>query len=473
VSSADPAGAGDAGTGNPDGAGDGQTITGARDTVGEAPEAHAPAEPAPSEPAPSEPALSEPALSEPALSEPALAGSAPPEPVPLVRPRDGTPAPLVDRADLEHLAAALAAGDGPVALDAERASGYRYGARAFLVQLRRADVGTALIDPVPLPDLSVLDGPLSGAEWVLHAANQDLACLAALGIRPRTLFDTELAARLAGLPRVGLGPLVEAVLGLHLAKGHGADDWSRRPLPATWLDYAALDVEVLIELRDAMADLLRRQGKWEWARQEFAAIVAAPPPAPRLDPWRRTSGIHQISDRRTLAAVRELWTARDGLARRRDLAPHRVLPDSAVVAAAKAMPATAEALAALPVFSGPAQRRQSALWLAAIQRARDLPASDLPPARLPSEGPPAPSRWSAKDPAAAARLAAARTGLAELSERLAIPVENLMTPDLVRRVLWRPPTTSELPARLAAGGARPWQIDLVAPILVASLTAAA
>ncbi len=398
---------------------------------------------------------------------------APPAPVPLLHPRDGTPDPIVTPDGLHALAASLATGDAPVALDAERASGYRYGARAFLVQLRQDGVGTALIDPVPLSDLAELDAPLSTSEWVLHAANQDLACLAELGIRPRELFDTELAGRLAGLPRVGLGPLVEQILGLHLAKGHGADDWSRRPLPAEWLDYAALDVEVLVELRDALAELLQRQGKLEWARQEFAAIVAAPPAAPRTDPWRRTSGIHRISDRRTLAAVRELWQARDTLARRRDLAPHRVLPDSAIVAAATARPATAAALAELPVFSGRVQRRQASVWLGAIARAQALPAAQLPPARLPSDGPPPPGRWAAKDPAAGARLAAARSALAELSERLSIPVENLMSPHLVRALLWRPPVSADLPAALTEGGARPWQVEVVGPLLADALDAAA
>jgi len=394
-----------------------------------------------------------------------------PAPVPLDHPRDGTPEPITTTAELHRLAEALAAGTGPVALDAERASGFRYGSRAFLVQLRRAGAGTALIDPAALPDLAVLDGPLADVEWVLHAANQDLPCLAELGIRPRTLFDTELAGRLAGLPRVGLGPLVEHMLGLHLAKGHGADDWSRRPLPPDWLDYAALDVEVLVELRDAMADLLDRQGKLGWAKQEFAAIVAAPPAPARVDPWRRTSGIHRLTDRRTLAMVRELWTARDQLARRRDLAPHRVLPDAAIVAAATAKPETTAALAALPVFSGRVQRRQGSYWLAALDRARALPAAELPPPRLPSSEPPAPGRWASKDPDAAARLAAARAALAALSETVRVPVENLLNPHLVREVLWRPP--DDLRAALATAGARPWQVELTAPLLADALAAKA
>ena len=360
---------------------------------------------------------------------------------------------------------------GPVALDAERASSYRYSARAYLVQLRHPELGTALFDPIALGDLQVLDEPMSGMQWVLHAANQDLPCLAELGIRPRDLFDTELAGRLAGLPRVGLAALVEQLLGWGLAKGHGAADWSKRPLPTDWLVYAALDVEVLTELRDVLAELLSRQGKLDWAEQEFAALVDPKPTAPRPDPWRRTSGIHRIRDRRTLAVIRSLWQTRDHIARRRDLAPHRVLPDSAIVAAAEAKPTTVRALQQLPVFSGRMQRRHASTWFDAIGQAMTLPAAELPPVTLPSDAPPPAPRWATKDPAAAARLAAARAGLAELSDRLTIPVENLMTPDLVRRVLWAPPD-GPVEDRLAELGARPWQVEQVSPILRAALSAA-
>lgn len=332
-------------------------------------------------------------------------------------------------------------------------------------------MGTALVDPVPFTDLEPLTEPMQQGEWILHAATQDLPCLAELGLRPARLFDTELAGRLAGLPKVGLGPLVENLLGIHLAKGHGADDWSRRPIPQDLLDYAALDVELLAELRDALVGILAKDGKLEWAEQEFAAIVAAPPSEPRSDPWRRTSGIHAISDRRALAAIRELWQSRDALARQRDLAPHRVLPDSAIVAAATTLPATIEELTALPVFRGHAQRRQANRWFAALDRARALPAAELPPRRLNRDGPPSPSRWAHKDPDAAARLEATKAGLAELSERVAVPVENLATPRLVREILWKPPAIGDINTALSEGGARPWQVELVAPVIAAALDA--
>jgi ribonuclease D len=403
-----------------------------------------------------------------------------PPAVPLLVPRDPIVGPLTRTSDLLAWARDFASGPaGPVAIDAERASGFRYGGRAYLVQLRRPDLGTALLDPIALGGLQVLDQPLARSEWVLHAATQDLPCLADAGIRPRRLFDTELAGRLAGFPRVGLAPLVERMLGLQLRKGHGAADWSTRPLPHDWLIYAALDVEVLVDLRDAMEEELSRQGKLDWAHEEFAALVSAAPPAPRPDPWRRTSGVHKITDRRALAVVRELWLARDALARNRDVAPHRVLPDSAIVAAAAARPVNIPALVSLPVFAGRMQRRNADLWLSAVSRALAQSPEELPPPRFPGDGPPAPAKWASRDAVAAARLQSARSGLAELSERVHTPVENLLSPDLVRRLLWTPPDDDgsgldvALAQVMAGRGARRWQIELVEPVLRQAILTAA
>ena len=274
--------------------------------------------------------------------------------VPLLEPRDGLPPVVVTDAALAEVTGRLARGDGPVAVDAERASGYRYGQRAYLVQLRRSGAGTVLIDPIACPDLSGVDAALHDAEAVLHAASQDLPCLAEIGFRPQQLFDTELAGRLLGYPRVALGTLVEEVLGFHLEKGHSAADWSTRPLREELLRYAALDVEVLIDLRDALAAELDAQGKAEWARQEFAAVLSARPAPARPDPWRRTSGIHRVQSRRGLAVVRELWTTRDRIAQRADLSPRRVLPDTAIVEAARAHPANHAQLAKISGFAGQA-----------------------------------------------------------------------------------------------------------------------
>ncbi|MGH4032271.1 HRDC domain-containing protein [Actinomycetota bacterium Odt1-20B] len=408
-------------------------------------------------------------------------GGAPPDddglapeaaPIPLLEPRDGIPPVIADDSALAEVIAAFAAGTGPVAVDAERASGYRYGQRAYLVQLRREGAGSALIDPVACPDLSGLGEAIGGVEWVLHAATQDLPCLREIGMVPSRIFDTELAGRLAGFPRVGLGAMVESVLGYVLEKGHSAVDWSTRPLPEPWLRYAALDVELLVDLRDALEKELDRQGKLDWALQEFDAIASAPPAPPRKDPWRRTSGMHKVRRRRQMAVVRELWTARDRVAQRRDVSPGKVLSDGAIVEAALSLPPNVHALAGLSGFGHRMGRRQLEQWQAAVDRAKALPDAELPQPGQAVSGPPPPRSWADRDPAAASRLSAARAAVSSLAEQLNMPQENLITPDTVRRVCWEPPspaTPEAVAEALAAHGARRWQIEQVTPVLTAAL----
>lgn len=396
-----------------------------------------------------------------------------PDVVPLTEPADGV-GDVVDTASaLARVVERFAAGTGPVAADAERASGYRYGQATYLVQLRREGAGTALIDPVPLPDLSALGEATGDAEWVLHAASQDLPGLREHGLLPARIFDTELAARLLGMERVGLAAVVAEVLGLGLAKEHSAVDWSTRPLPADWLRYAALDVEVLVELRDRLAERLEDAGKAEWAAQEFEAVRTAPPPAPRPEPWRRTSGTHTLRDRRQLAVVRSLWLARDASARARDVSPGRVLPDRAIIAAARALPRNAGQLIALPEFSGKGTRRRAAVWQRAVDEALALPTDRLPSLRGPrSDGPPQPRTWADRDPVAARRLTTARELVAELSDELRVPAENLLQPDALRRLCWSPPEPAgadEIAKFLRGRAARPWQIGLLAPRLATAL----
>jgi ribonuclease D len=362
-----------------------------------------------------------------------------------------------------------------VAVDAERASGYRYTHRAYLVQLRRAGAGTVLIDPLPLRDLRPLAEAVTEAEWVLHAANQDLPCLAELGLLPPRLFDTELAARLAGFERVGLASLTESLLGFALEKHHSAADWSTRPLPQGWLAYAALDVELLLELRDLLALELDRQGKSEWAAQEFASLAAnaGTPPRPRIDPWRRTSGIHKVRGPRALARVRALWYARDQVAIRRDTSPGRILADAAIVGAAEADPATERALLEITGFGGRSVRRLAPVWLAALAEARALSDDELPVTPI-SDGPPPPHRWAERDPVAAKRLASSRGLVNSVAATHNLPPENLLTPEYVRRLAWNPPeplTGEAVTATLKGLGARDWQVDLTASGLAAALAA--
>ncbi|MGO0576754.1 ribonuclease D [Ornithinimicrobium panacihumi] len=397
----------------------------------------------------------------------------------LDRPHEGVPDVVDTPQALAECVAALRAGTGPIAVDAERASGFRYGQRAYLIQLRRAGSGTWLVDPIPLEDLSSLAEVLDGPEWVLHAATQDLPCLTEIGLRPRALFDTELGSRLAGLHRVGLSAAMEYYLGVTLSKEHSAVDWSTRPLPEPWLRYAALDVELLVELRDRMERDLAEQGKLAWAREEFEALCTftGPRKGRDLEPWRRTSGASRVRKPRNLAALRELWQTRDDIARERDVASAKVLPDSSLIDLATRMPRTASALpAATPDRSRSRQRRaeqglvrHQRAWLEAIRRAGEMPEDELPSPPPRSTAPPPARSWADRDPEAAARLLVAKDSLAELSEQLDIPVENILTPESVRQVLWRPPspvTEETLEAALVELEARPWQRDLVVPILL-------
>jgi ribonuclease D len=396
-----------------------------------------------------------------------------PPPAPLLELRDGLPFVVESATALSETVGRFGAATGPVGVDAERASGYRYSPRAYLVQLRRAGAGTALIDPIPLGDLRALGTAIADEEWILHAASQDLACLAEVGMQPRVLFDTELAGRLLNYPRVGLAALVELVLGFRMRKEHSSVDWSIRPMPQSWLVYAALDVEMLIELRDVLAAQLADEGKLGWAREEFAWLVAAPPTKPRTEPWRRTSGIHRVRGRRALAGVRALWQSRDELAREHDIAPGRLLKDAAICEAATANPKSRNELAALPSFRSRPARRHLPRWADALESARRLPDADLPEISTRYDGPPPARAWPEKDPDAAARLSAARETLSAIAQTHRLPTENLLAPDYVRRLAWEPPeeVTARSVADVLAGlHARPWQIDLTASAIAVALS---
>ncbi|MCU1414010.1 MAG: ribonuclease, partial [Microbacteriaceae bacterium] len=368
----------------------------------------------------------------------------------------------------EYLAAvaAIAAGSGPVAVDAERASGFRYSQRAYLIQVFRRGAGVFLFDPPAIGDFAELNAAISDEEWIFHAASQDLACLREVGLDPARIFDTELGARIAGLPRVGLGTVVEELLGIHLAKEHSAADWSTRPLPQSWLVYAALDVELLPDLRDALADILAGANKTEIANQEFAAVLAREAKPVKTDAWRRLSGLHTVRGARNLAVARELWETRDRFAQEIDTAPGRLVPDSSLVAAAKAMPETRQALAAMRDFNGRASRSELSRWWAAIEAGRAT--DDLPALRVPGDTMPPPRIWTERNPEADRRLKLARAAITELSTEIAIPVENLLTPDLLRRLAWSPPSPLDLES-IRSGlndlGARPWQVDATSQLI--------
>jgi ribonuclease D len=375
---------------------------------------------------------------------------------------------VIDRLeDLEGAARRLAEGHGPVAVDVERASGFRYSQRAYLIQVFRRGAGVFLFDPPPIGDFSALQEAIGDAEWILHAASQDLPSLRELDLEPASMFDTELAARLLGHERVGLGAVVEDTLGITLAKAHSASDWSTRPLPQSWLEYAALDVEHLVDVRDALVAELAEQGKTEFAAEEFQAVLEREPKPAREEPWRRLSGLHQVRGRRAFAIARALWTAREDFARDQDVAPGRLVPDRALVAALLADPKSKSELASVKEFTGRASRTQLDRWWNAFEEGRAT--TDLPLERVPGgDSLPPPRAWPDRNPEADARLKAARPVVEQRAEELGMPTENLLTPELLRRVAWAPPvpvTAASVGEALEALGARRWQVAQTAQVI--------
>ena len=402
--------------------------------------------------------------------------------VPLLHPAQGTPPVIDTAAKFQDALAQLSQGYGPFAVDAERASGFRYSARAYLIQIKRNDGGLHLIDPIPFGPghelFTKLNSLMNTDEVILHASTQDLPCLRELGINPIKLFDTELAGRIAGLPRVGLGPLLETLMGVSLAKEHSAADWSARPLPNEWLTYAALDVELLVELRDRMYEILKSSNKLSWALEEFGAILKAPPAPPRVDPWRRTSGMHKVKRRDQLAIIKELWIARDKVAAEQDIAPGKLLNDSAIVELAMAAAVTKKEFekALRPLGLRARWLENLPLWLSSISVALSLPEDQWPAMRTNADTLPPIKLWRDKFPEKYAPLSHARAVIELIAQENEIPVENLITPEYVRRVCWKPPTGATEVLSLQAVeralielGARQWQINLVAPALALAL----
>jgi ribonuclease D len=394
--------------------------------------------------------------------------------VPLLAPAGGTPKVIDTEPGLAQAIDELKRGTGSFAVDAERASGFRYSARAYLIQIKRNGGGLHLIDPIAFgvnhPLILELNDVLNSDEVILHASTQDLPCLREIGINPQRLFDTELAGRIAGLPRVGLGPLLESLMGVSLAKEHSAADWSVRPLPENWLTYAALDVELLVELRDRMYQMLLETKKLPWAMEEFASILLAPPPPPRIDPWRRTSGMHKIKRRDQLAIVRSLWIARDKVASQSDIAQGKLLNDNAIVELAISAPTTKKEFekALRPLGLRARWLENLTLWLESIASAVALPEQEWPQLRTNADSLPPIKLWRDKFPEKYAPLSHARLRLEKISEENSIPVENLITPELVRRICWNPPSGSTEQLQVEAVekalsnlGARSWQVNLV------------
>ena len=402
--------------------------------------------------------------------------------VPLLAPAQGVPDVVDTSEKFESALEQLRKGSGPFAVDAERASGYKYSARAYLIQIKRTNGGLHLIDPIafgPGHELFVkLNDLLNTDEVILHASTQDLPCLREVGLKPSRLFDTELGGRIAGLPRVGLGPLLESLMGVTLAKEHSAVDWSTRPLPKDWLNYAALDVELLIELRQKIYELLSESNKWKWAEAEFESILIAPPALPRIDPWRRTSGMHKIKKRDQLIVIKNLWHARDEIARATDVSSGKLLNDAAIIEFAIHKPLNKkDAEKALrPIGMRARWLENMPTWLSATEAALNTPEDQWPPMKSGADTLPPLKLWRERFPDKYAPLTHARFAVESVAQELSIPAENLISPEIIRRICWAPPADSLQNLNVDAVcqamlnlGARQWQVEVVAPLVAAAL----
>lgn len=359
----------------------------------------------------------------------------------------------------------------PYAIDAERASGFKYSQRAYLLQISSATSDIYLIDPTSIKDLTPLRQLLNNKSWILHAATQDLPCLFELELKPGEIFDTELAARLLSLPHVGLGGLLEDELQITLDKEHSAADWSKRPLPQDWLVYAALDVEFLHQLRKSLTQKLIDNNKLNLAQQEFIALCSWQSPGLRNDPWRRTSGMHEVRGGQDSAIVRQIWLKRDEIAQQRDIAAGRVLNDAGIVEIAAKKPKTVQELKDLASIKYRPAKNDAEIWFEQLQIALQMGPDQWPVKQKGAESYPAPKSWLEKRPEAYHRLQFVKAQLHKLSEELLIPVEHLCSPDLVKKWCWDKPTDQleTINDWLISQGARDWQAQNLAPVLLSSL----
>ena len=396
-------------------------------------------------------------------------------------PSEGTPQLMAGAAAIRQAADQLAQGTGWCAVDTERASGFRYHNRVCLLQIRRAGAGTMLIDVESDPQATTdfIGRVLADTGWVVHAASTDLPYLEQLRLRPPQLFDTELAGRFLGFHRVNLAAMVEHYLGVRLRKNHGGEDWSRRPIPSEWLDYAALDVEYLLPLADAMrSELTQQHPKDEWVAEEcdyLTRVYRGYSPTPKS--WEDLKGVHGLRTSKQLQVARWLWRVREKLARASDTAVSRLLPDKALVALATELPTTVPKVMRTPGYP-PRLRRKARYWANQVDKALRTAQDRWPePFPIPTyrDTPPSRYTWSRYYPESFPKLTMVREELARVAAQVEIPVENMIQASDTNEIVWRSQELkevtddTELLELLQRLQIRLWQQKLCLPIFTSIL----
>ncbi|MDR6938835.1 HRDC domain-containing protein [Arcanobacterium hippocoleae] len=391
------------------------------------------------------------------------------EPILLTVPEGGIP--QVTHHDLAKELAELAKSTGPFAVDTERASGIRYSDRAYLVQIKRFDSKIILLDPVGIEDQLFPLAKLMDEEWILHDAAQDLPSLAELGLFPKRIFDTQMAALLLGFEKVSLKAVIAHLLGYELAKEHSNSDWSMRPIPAQMRAYAALDVALLHDLRNELSQMLHDAKRDTWFLQECEAIRTSKPPAPKQQPWRKIANRIEIKDRRALAMLKNLWQMRDELACARDIAPSKLIRSEILGEIARRKPRSlGEITHSTLLRRGSLREFAPNIWQA-IAAAWKIKTEDLPERNYVSQHQPFPhlSTWATKNPPAAARYSALRTNIFQLAADLGIRQDILLKPKVQKSIAWSGwASATDLSEKLSDLGARPWQIEQCAQAILAA-----
>jgi ribonuclease D len=351
-----------------------------------------------------------------------------------------------------------------VAVDTEAASFHRYVDRIYLIQLA-VDGRSLLLDPLALTDLSPLGQLLADprVEKVLHDADYDLRILDRdYAFRARRVFDTRIAAHLAGEPAVGLASLVEKYCGVKLAKTHQKADWSARPLSAAMLAYAAADTRHLPALRAALLERLTSLSRRAWAEEEFARLESLrwTGGGDAAEAYLRMKGAKALRPRQ-LAALRELHAWREGTAAAEDKAPFRVIGNEALLGVARAMPDSEAALAKVPRAELPPRlaRRHADALLAAVARARELAESELPVLER--------TRRPPRDPALEGRLERLKAARNTAAKALGLDPGVLCGRNTREAVAKAAPTTEDELGRI--GELRRWQITVLGGALLAAI----
>jgi ribonuclease D len=296
-----------------------------------------------------------------------------------------TPAPLiVDTAALQSLVAEVA-GEEAYAFDTEFHTERTYVPELALIQIAWADK-VALVDPLavdPAPLAGVFGGP---GIAVAHAATQDLDVLmAACGVVPAIVFDTQIVAGFLGLSTPSLSRLVDVMLGVPLPKADRLSDWLERPMSDRQLSYAVSDVAHLLELRTVLTDRLRALGRLEWALSECDQVLTDRTPPARVpeEAWWRLGDIRSMS-RRSRAVAQEVAAWRERTAAESNKPRRQVLSDLGLMAISQRPPHNeGELRRARGVDGRHLAQGRAAEILAAVRRGLDLPVDRI---RMPSAG---------------------------------------------------------------------------------------